>query len=246
MKKPSNQILKELKQSENFMLQLDDNLVILSQENVAKVEAMIKTDSSYIKGSDINNTSSSAYLFSKLKSEINKTNSLTRLKENSYETICDVVCAVDRENSTHINADGVGREEIADRISSLTINDFLACLKNPEKLELFNLIASKTSYAKGKKHRTNQSFASKFCHYACYHMFYGEETQDNYSIYDNVLKKVLPLYAERYGIQCKKKDLNNYSYYRLVVDEVIKKSNSKISRNGFDHLLWYYHKGRLN
>ena len=246
MKNNSNKILKELEQSKKYMLKLEDNLVVLSQDNVARVEAMIKTDSSYIKGSDINNVTSSAYLFNKLKSEINKTNSSKRLKEYSYKTICEVVCAVDRENSTHINADGVGRNEIADRISSLTINDFLVWLKNPEKLELFNLIASKTTYKNGKKHRTNQSFASKFCHYACFYMFSGEESQDNYSIYDNVLKKVLPLYAEKYGIQCKKKDLNNYSYYRFVVDEIIKKSNSKISRNGFDHLLWYYHKGRLD
>jgi len=245
MKKHSNQILKELEQAKEFMLELEDNLVVLSQDNVARVEAMIKTDSSYIKGSDINNTNSSAHLFNKLKSEINKTDNSKRLKENSYKTILATVCAVDRENSTHINADQVGREEIADRISDLTIKDFLTYLKKPEKLELFNLIASKTSYDGGKKHRVNKSFASKFCHFACFYMFSGEESQDNYSIYDNVLKKVLPLYAERYGIQCKKKYLNDYSYYRMVVDEIIKKSGSKISRNGFDHLLWYYHKGRI-
>lgn len=240
-----NQIQKELKHAQEFMLKLEDGLVVLSEENVAKVEAMIKTDSSYTRGSDINYPDSSAYLFNKLKSEIYNTDNSKKLKEKSNKTIYEVVCAVDRENSTHINADRVGRQEITDRITNLTIKDFLEYLKNPKALKLFNIISAKTSYEGGIKHRTNQSFASKFCHYACFYMFSGEDTQDNYSIYDNVLKKILPLYAEKYCITCIKNNLKNYSYYRDIVDKILEKSGNTISRNGFDHLLWYYHKGRL-
>lgn len=240
-----NQIQKELSLAQEFMLKIEDGLVILSQENVAKVEAMIKTDSSYTRGSDINYKDSSAYLFNKLRTEINIVDNSKRLKDTSYKTIYDVVCAVDRENSTHINADNVGRREISDRILNLTISEFINYLKKTQNLELFNIIAAKTSYADGSNYRTNQSFASKFCHYACFYMFPGENTQDNYSIYDNVLKKVLPLYAKKYAIPCETKELNKYSYYRMIVDEIIEKSGNKISRNGFDHLLWYYHKGRL-
>lgn len=241
----ANQIEKELELAKNFMLKLDNNnLVILSQDNVARVEAMIKTDSSYTRSSNLDYANSSACLFDKLKKEISKADNSKKLKENSYQTIYDVVCAVDRENSTHINADHVGRKEIADRIADLTIKDFLMYLRNPENLELFNIIAAKTKYVEGKNHRTNQSFASKFCHYACFYLFSGEKTQDNYSIYDNILKKNLPLYAEKYDIPCKNSKLKNYSYYREIVDKIIKKSGSQISRNGFDHLLWYYHKGR--
>lgn len=240
-----NQIQKELSLAQEFMLKIEDSLIVLSEENVAKVEAMIKTDSSYTRGSDINYTDSSAYLFNKLKTEISISDNSKKLKDTSYKTIYDVVCAVDRENSTHINADNVGRREISDRISNLTIKDFISYLEKPQDLELFNIIAAKTSYADGLNYRTNQSFASKFCHYACFYMFTGKDTQDNYSIYDNVLKKVLPLYAKKYGIHCEKKELNKYSYYRMIVDKIIEKSGNKISRNGFDHLLWYYHKGRL-
>ena len=68
---------------------------------------------------------------------------------------------------------------------------------------------------------------------------------DNYSIYDNVVKKVLPRYADKYKVDYSNKDLNDYREYRKIVDEIISKSNSNISRNGFDHLLWYYHKGRI-
>jgi hypothetical protein len=62
---------------------------------------------------------------------------------------------------------------------------------------------------------------------------------------DNVLKKILPLYAKKYCIPCITNNLKDYSYYRDIVDKILEKSGNKISRNGFDHLLWYYHKGRL-
>ena len=41
---------------------------------------------------------------------------------------------------------------------------------------------------------------------------------------------------------------NNYANYISYIDEIrdkaSKKYGHKISRNGFDHLIWYYHKGR--
>ena len=39
-------------------------------------------------------------------------------------------------------------------------------------------------------------------------------------------------------------DKIDYKLYQSVVDAVIKASESDISRNGFDHLLWYYFKGK--
>lgn len=253
MEKSMNQIQQELEQAnELYMIKLDsDGLVILSQDNVARIEAMIKMDSSYMNASnadvaaDKKKLGSSAYWFKQLKHYIDNNKDTAILKDTPKNAVYEAVCAVDRENSTHINADKVGRDEITARISNLTIRDFIKYLKNPKGLELINLIAQKTSSPNGKRYRTNLSFASKFCHYACFYLFAGLEEQDNYSIYDNVLKKVLPLYAKKFGINCTKNDLNNYSNYRTIVDEIIKKSNSNISRNGFDHLLWYYHKGRL-
>ena len=83
----SNQILKELELAKSFMLELDeDGLVILSAVNVAKAEAMIKTDSSYTKSSNIDYNKSSAFLFSKLNSEMQKSVSLHKLKQTSKKT----------------------------------------------------------------------------------------------------------------------------------------------------------------
>ena len=156
--------------------------------------------------------------------------------------IREAVCAVDRENSTHLNADSVGREEITDRIYNLTKGELKNKLKMAD-IGLINFIAAKTTPGEeNKKARTNISFASKFCHYACFYLFEGEPEQDNFSISDNVLRENIPYYAQYYDVQIK--DLLEYADYRRVVDEIIRKSKSDISRNGFDHLLWYYHKGR--
>ncbi len=75
-------------------------------------------------------------------------------------------------------------------------------------------------------------------------IYEGTEFQDNYSIYDNILKTVLPMYLNFYNIKTKY-DLDDYADYRKAVDAIRDASGIEISRNGFDHLLWYYHKGRL-
>lgn len=88
------------------------------------------------------------------------------------------------------------------------------------------------------------AFATKFCHYVCFYVFEGQPEQDNFSIYDNVVAGILPYYAIKYKIDYKKVDFKKYSQYIGLVDEIIRRSGSNISRNGFDHLLWYYYKGR--
>ncbi len=229
-------------------------LAKLTRDNVAIVEAMIRNDSAYINSTDINAApiynrkgevkygGSSAYWMTKLKNALLDGNTDP---EYSYkEIIRGAVESVDRENSTHLNADKCGRQEITERLCEFERSEFVKCLKNPEyeDMKLIKEISRITS-AK-KRARTNPSFASKFCHYACFYIFEGTKYQDNYSIYDGILKTVLPLYLEYYQI---KKDLNlsDYRDYRQSVDSIRKKSGIAISRNGFDHLLWYYHKGRL-
>ncbi len=95
-------------------------------------------------------------------------------------------------------------------------NELIESLKNPDykDMKLIREISRITSAE--RRARTNPSFASKFCHYAWFYIFEGTEHQDNYLIYNGILKAVLPLYLEYFGIDQK-----------------------------FDHLLWYYHKGRL-
>ncbi|MBR6150213.1 MAG: hypothetical protein IKQ25_02935 [Lachnospiraceae bacterium] len=227
-------------------------LVVLSRDNVAKVEAMIRNDSSYLqstnkdakmiigKNGKVKYGGSSAYWMTMLKEALLSKNQKLAYP---YEQIIEhAVEAVDRENSTHLNADFVGRAEIVKRICSLSRSELLECLRDPEKneLKLFQIIAQKTSAE--RRARKNASFASKFCHYACFYVFEGTKYQDNYMIYDSILKKVLPRYLDYYEL--KRYDLDDYAQYREAVDAIREASGVEISRNGFDHLLWYYHKGR--
>lgn len=253
-----NTIRLELEEAKKKMIEevsfQGKTLARLTRENVAIVEAMIRNDSAYIHSTDVDAEpsynrkkevkygGSSAYWMTQLK------NALTGKDDSvvdSYERIIKgAVEAVDRENSTHLNADGCGREEIASRIIKLDKVELLKCLKHPdyEDMMLIRLISEKT-FAKVKARR-NISFASKFCHYACFYVYENTEYQDNYSIYDNILKTVLPWYLQYYKIE-KKYDLSDYKEYREAVDLIRRASGVEISRNGFDHLLWYYHKGRI-
>ncbi len=53
------------------------------------------------------------------------------------------------------------------------------------------------------------------------------------------------MYLKYYGIT-EHYDLTDYRQYRSAVDMIRNISGIEISRNGFDHLLWYYHhKGRM-
>lgn len=253
-----NIIQKELELARSKMIEevsfRGKTLAKLSRDNVAIVEAMIRNDSAYIRSTDVNAApiynrkgkikygGSSAYWMTRLKAIL-----LNDMYNGnfSYEDIIDgAVESVDRENSTHINADKCGRREIAERICKLNRSEFIKCLKYPDykDMKLIREISRKTSAV--QKARTNPSFASKFCHYACFYVFEGTKYQDNYSIYDSILKTVLPFYLEYFGIE-QSYNLNEYGDYRMAVDSVRENSGIEISRNGFDHLLWYYHKGRL-
>ena len=162
--------------------------------------------------------------------------------KSEYQNIIrGAVYAVDRENSTHLNADGCGREQISERIYNSS--DLRTKLQNPAPgYELINTIIKPTKPTEAKyKPRTNLSFASKFCHYACMYLFDNTDAQDNFSIYDNVISSVLPYYAEYYKLP-KPKELKNYVNYHKLIGDIIRESGDQISRNGFDHLLWYYFK----
>lgn len=231
----------------------DTILVKLTRDNVAIVEAMIRNDSAYIRATDstaapeYNNKNeikyggSSAYWMTHLKRVL-----VDEGGESWYpyeEIIKGAVESVDRENSTHINADKCGRKETTDRICRFDRSELLSCLRDPDynQMGLIREIMRRTSAEKGA--RCNLSFASKFCHYACFYVFEGTAYQDNYSIYDGVIKSVLPLYLGYYHIK-RDYDLDDYKEYRVAVDRVRAAAGIEISRNGFDHLLWYYHKGR--
>lgn len=257
-----NIIQKELKKAEQYMIETDDivdDIVKITVANISKVEAMIKNDSAYLKSSDkfaepiisskgnIKYSGSSAYWITQLKDILIYKKKEYENNHTYEECIRESIYAIDRENSTHLNADGVGRKEILDRIIKIEKNNLIRLLNEPNKnnYELIKIISEKTSEG-----RENFSFATKFCHYMCFYLFEGKKEQDNFSIYDGVLVNALPKYCEKYNIKFPKKEIReDYKVYLDTVDQIRNKAykeyGDKVSRNGFDHLIWYFHKGRI-
>ena len=228
-------------------------IVKLTTDNIARVEAMIMTDSGYAKSGDINAcptfkmngeenySGSTAYWMTRLKKALD-----SRDFSELRSIVNHAVIAVDKENSTHINSDGVGREQLTDRIMlrAQSLKDILSGVDSGLKF-IEEVAAITTDVDEEHKARTNLSFASKFAHYACFYLFdENDPRRDNFSIYDNVLNKALPIYIKKFNLTGYNPD--SYSSYYNCIGKIIEKSGENLSRNGFDHLIWYYYKARLD
>lgn len=236
-----NKINEEYKASTQYNLEeYNDGLAKLSRKNVALVEAMIRNDSRYS-----TSDKEERDCIIELKDALLRPQATS--DEEYKKIVMKCVEVIDRNNSTHLNADGVGRIELAARIASYRREELLELLKHPKKdnYSLIGRIQEKTHPQDGKhKARKNYSFATKFCHYAAFWIFEGEEEQDNFSIYDSILADNLPKYAEHFGILLDRGYGENYALYISTIDSIIQKSGNEISRNGFDQILWYFHKAR--
>lgn len=239
----------------------EKKILDLTRRNVALAEAMIAHDSKYARsgnrtaGPAKNYKGSTAYwmtqLYNYLQSFYGKKVSATVTVVK--DTVTKAVEAVDRENSTHLNADGVGRKELTKRImDTILYNNLFDILRDRKKGFKFIEDLAELTHPTSPKHspRSNYSFATKFCHYACFYFFEGKEEQDNYSKYDKVMAEALPMYLEAAGIKkangslYTEKDYNTVANYSLYSDLIDQLRDNRISRCGFDHLLWYYHKAK--
>ena len=226
----------------------EHTLVDLTFENVAKVEAMIRTDSNY-RITDLNDKEQSPYWIIEMGKHL--TGDKDKIREPDFdEVIKNVVEKLDKENGTRLttdcskeNSENNARKVMEKRIKKYK-NDILSYLKEPNncKIDFIRILSEQTpDPLNGRCHR---SFASKFCHYACFYIFNGDACQDKFSIYDKFILEALPHYMKLYGINdIKINEFNYYKTFQAAIDKVIEKSGANISRNGFDHLLWYYFKG---
>lgn len=160
--------------------------------------------------------------------------------------IYNAVCAVDAENSTHINADKVGRKEITDRIVQYK-DDLLKQLKDTKNYPLIGTLSEETNPNEAgntNPARKNFSFATKFCHYACFYIFENKDVayRDSYSIYDYIVSNALKTYYGFEDIKPSENDsdaeqffVEKYRNYQTFIDNLrdnASKAPNTVSRNG--------------
>lgn len=244
-------IEKEFKSSVKYQLSIKNGLVELTQDNVAKVEAMLLSNASYRKANNKEAKPSKSYKGSSAY-WIDKFNKLNKQSsEIEYKTVVlNIVSAIDRENRTHLNADGVGINQITERICEISKSELIGFLKNPElhDYKLIKIISKETKPQDDQKYksRKNFSFATKFCHFMAMHLFSGKPEGDNFPIYDSIVNNYINKYLKVPCGSYKKLTFNSNNYCNFIecIDKLRKDESNKneISRNGFDHLIWFYYR----
>ncbi len=71
----------------------------------------------------------------------------------------------------------------------------------------------------------------------------SDNDRDRFSIFDDVIKKALPKYLKMYNIKAVIKSYQEYNKaIGQLLNEVKIQKKEVLSRNGFDQLVWYYHR----
>ena len=156
------------------------------------------------------------------------------LKKFPFNVDRDVIAMkiglIDSTNSTHLSQ----------QISKITIADLSEKILNIQDIDARIREGDPTVVNAIANQNINLfAFASKYC---CYHNrnLYGE---DDYSIFDTVLKKCLPLYfndidknqIEKWRRQFEYEDYNEYITKKLASLNI----TVEYRRRKFDHFVWY-------
>lgn len=253
------------------ILQNKSEIPALTRKNADFITAVIKLDSNYGKDADVKNGPHKT--FDPIKSSGGKECGSTafwfdKMKNGGDFKSClaGVIVAIDRVNSTHLEASVDGRNTIRELILQTcpTYSKMVAELEKDLR-DQNHIIAKIAAPIQAKKRKTsdryNLSFASKFCAYAAKYL----KTKQQYVIYDQVIASHLPLYVEAYLSQksgkksfdfysqknkCIKKHqavdiLGFYREYSNTIEKIIDIVKSqKISKEEFDHIVWYCLKGK--
>ena len=252
-------------------LQNAPELPALTRKNADFITAVIKLDSNYGRDADVSNKPHKT--FHPIKSPTGKECGSTAFWFDEMKKVGDfekclagAIVAIDRVNSTHLEASVDGRDEIRRRIleTCLKCNNLITELERDLK-DQNHIIAKIAAPIRAKRSKTsdryNLSFASKFCAYAAKYL----GTQHQYVIYDQVIASNLPLYVDAYLCEKPGKKAFDFNYYKnkcikkhqlvdvlgfyLEYSQTIEKiidivKSQKISKEEFDHIVWYCLKGK--
>ncbi len=242
----------------------DNSITALTLKNSEFIEAVVGLDSNYSRESkdtppDNKYGGSTFYWFNKMQNG-----------SNFKECLSEFISAIDRSNSTHLEAsnDGEksGRQIVLDRILARcqNVDDLKHALENKivDENHLIGVLCASMAAKRGERY--NLSFATKLCSYAAEYF----KLSVQYPKYDNVVASNLPKYtmyylnedenANTYLIndaekrRCKgdraanlKLRLDKYNHYRKSLDSIKAKlcaNNIDLSLSEIDHIIWYCNK----
>lgn len=255
--------------SKDYKLERDDNgLLDLTLKNVWKVEAMILENRAYRRanGNEAkNDKEASAHWFTRLDEVVGMEKAKLTTFCNNLVITLDSENSTHLNTRKDKKTNLRGRDIMVSRVVNLLQNfeEFKGQLRKGDASLIGTLACPNGDYT-GRE----LSFASKFCHYAAFGLFEGKESADKYSIFDRIVSEALADYAIKYCVnndlikkyQTKLGEYHTkskkvqwkenvtyiefYELYRNLIDAIREKAQKKhggqmISRNGFDHLLWY-------
>ncbi len=242
-------------------LENGNKILALTKKNSEFIEAVLKLDSNYSKESKITPPNEKKQYVG------SATHWFEQMKNGGDFATCllEAISAIDRSNSTHLEASINGREEARRRILEKykSVEDFKAALEKSvvDKDHIIGIITAPMLATKGKRY--NLSFATKLCAYAAESL----DLSIRYPKYDNVVATTLPIYAkcyipkwEEYNYiitdsdkrRCKKDEskllelrLEKYRQYRECLERIKEsiKDDSELSLKEIDHIIWYSNKG---
>ena len=248
-------------------------IAALTRKNSKFIEAVLKLDSNYKKESqavkpddkyDLRKNASNANGLYCGSTKFWFNEMTNHHSDYSYEDcVLGAVISIDRSNSTHLETTKNGRKKMAQRIIKRCpdIKTMINCLSTPfESTDDNHIIACMVKKGfKSIKDGSDMyylSFASKFCSYAS--TFLGLTI--DYSKYDDVVARALPIYYQAYCGKIVKKTefkvdntvsdkyhnrLNVYKKYSETITQIINAvdKGNRLNRDEFDHIIWYGMKG---
>ena len=239
------------------------NLAALTRKNADFIEAVVYLDSNYNAETDHESESGTAYWFKKMMNN----------PDDYDECLMKTIELIDRTNSTHLESTINGRKRMFDIIRNYcyTVNELKdAVCVNPTQFDCDNLfyrMCETMLNHKGDK-ANNISFASK---YIAYSRKYLNNNDVSFSKYDSVVSQKLSLYENIYvdsnieidvnkfkNKASDRKHLNDIERQKYTYDVYIKYMNAinsildclerdnniKITKEEFDHIIWYSSKGK--
>lgn len=196
---------------------LDENYMYeLTKSNSVKAQKCINENSRYTK------TPSYQQYYDK------QDKKLEEYTQKDFEKIIGLIAT---SNSTRTPKANI---KILAKYISEKKDDFLKRLKSGE-ISLVDEITYLDGFTRREK-----SLASKVCCFLCE----LEYKKFNFSINDNVVRRILPYYLKYYDIPCESKNLDNCSYKEISasIEKIMNKLPEKMTYSEIDRIIWYCYK----